>query len=518
MQDYGPNTARASRRFPGWWGAATALALFFAYAPARAQETSQVVDLTLESAVEMAMDNSYRVRRLRLDVDRTRSLLQAQRAGLKSRVYMNIAAPEFKRISEHRWNSNLQRDEIVRQHSNLWQMDVSVEQPVMILGYPTNGYLSLNNRVYRYNQIRQNDDVTYYNRYFLRYRQPVFQPNALKNNLEEATLELERSELAFQSDAVNIIDDIADEYYNLFELAYERVIYTEHVENLERATAAAQQRIEADPTRAIELSQAQVALANARERLQQARSNFRLAASRMKQRLRLPESDSLAVDPRIDVTPVVVDVEKAIEYGVTLRPQLRTLDIQRRREEIFLENARGSNSFRMNLEFTYGREMEDPILAELLNEPSNSYTVGVNAYIPIWDWGARSARVQAQKLRLQRTHLSIEETREGIQLEIRNVVQNLDEYQQRAQNMEQNLGLAKSVSEQSLDQYREGKVTMLDLLQAFERQTATADNFLDAYLGYRNAALNLQQMTFFDFENQVPILRRFGLRAGAEES
>ena len=144
--------------------------------------------------------------------------------AIKTALCESSQTPEFERISENKWNSTLGRDEIVREHSQRWQMDFSIEQPVILLGYPTNGYLSLNNRVYRYTQFaEEDDDIRYYNRYFVQYRQPFFQPNYLKNNLEEAELDLENSELAFQSDAVNIIDDVADDYYDLFRVGYERV-------------------------------------------------------------------------------------------------------------------------------------------------------------------------------------------------------------------------------------------------------------------------------------------------------
>jgi outer membrane protein len=476
-------------------------------------QAGREIDLTLEAAVRMTIDDSYRVRRLRLDVDRTRSLLQAQRAGLKSRVFLNFATPEFERISENKWNSTIGRNEIVREHSQRWQMDFSIEQPVILLGYPTNGYLSLNNRVYRYTQFSdEEDDIRYYNRYFVQYRQPFFQPNYLKNNLEEAELDLESSELAFQSDAVNIIDDVADEFYDLFRVGYQRLIFAELVENLESAAAIARDRVAADSSRAIEANQVQVALANARGQLQQSQSNYRLESSQMKQRLRLPEEDALAIDPDLTVVPIEVDVEQAIEYGTNLRPQLRSLDIQARRNEISVQEARGNNAFRLNLELTYGREMQDPVLRELMNDPSNSYTVGVSGYVPIWDWGARGARVQAQRLNLERTRLSIEETQESIRRDIGNVVRNLEEYQQRALNMQDNLELARQVSAMSVAQYAEGRGTMLDLVQAFERQADTAENFLDSYLGYRQAVLDLQQITYYDFENDIPLLERFQLQ------
>jgi len=497
-------------------GVLTLAALLLALPQGLSAQAQRAVDLTLESAVQMTIDDSYRVRRLLMDVERTRSLLDAERAGLKSRVFMNFATPNFERISESKWNSTLGRDEIVREHSQLWQMDFSVEQPVILLGYPTNGYLSLNNRVYRYTQFAEDDDdIQYYNRYFIRYRQPFFQPNALKNNLEEAELDLESSELAFQNDAINIIDDVADDYYRLFELAYERVIFTDLVANLESAATLARQRAASDSSRLIEANQAQVAVANARAQQQQAFSDFRLSSSQMKQRLRLPEEDSLNVVPDLTVTPLEVDVTQAIEYGTNLRPQLRTLDIQARRNEINVQNARGNNAFRLNLELTYGREMRDPAFRELLSDPSNSYTVGGSGYVPIWDWGARKSRVQAQQINLQRTRLSIEETRENISREIGNVVRNLDEYQQRALSMQENLELARQVSAMSLAQYAEGRGTMIDLVQAFERQADTAENFLDAYLGYRRAILDLQQITFYDFERDMPVLERFQLEVPA---
>lgn len=493
-----------------------ALAAVLLMLPASALAQGRQVDLTLESAVRMTIDDSYRVRRLRLDVERTRSLLQAQRAGLKSRVFLNFETPEFERISESKWNSTLGRDEIVREHSQRWQMDFSIEQPVILLGYPTNGYLSLNNRVYRYTQFAEDeDDIRYYNRYFVQYRQPFFQPNYLKNNLEEAELDLENSELAFQTDAVSIIDDVADDYYGLFRVGYQRLINGDLVEHLESAAAIARQRVAVDSSRAIEADQAQVALANARAELQQSQSNYRMESSQMKQRLRLPEEDSLVIDPDLTVQAIEVDQAKAIEYGMNLRPQLRRLDIDERRNEIWVQEARGNNGFRLNLELTYGREMQDPVLRELMNDPANSYTVGVSGYVPIWDWGARGARVQAQRLSLERVRLSIEETREGIRRDIGNVVRNLEEYQQRALSMQENLELARQVSAMSLAQYAEGRGTMLELVQAFERQADTAENFLQAYLGYRQAVLDLQRMTYYDFEHDVPLLERFQLQVPA---
>jgi outer membrane protein TolC len=77
--------------------------------------------------------------------------------------------------------------------------------------------------------------------------------------------------------------------------------------------------------------------------------------------------------------------------------------------------------------------------------------------------------------------------------------------------MEQNVELAAGLSQSSLELYRNGSATILDVLQSFRRESDTADNLLDAYLGWRRALLRLQRMTFYDFERGAPVLDRYGV-------
>ena len=70
-----------------------------------AQVQGRVVDLTLEGMVDLALSNSFRVRQLNMGIDRTRFRLQSQRARLRSRVDLNLSAPDLRSISETKWNS-----------------------------------------------------------------------------------------------------------------------------------------------------------------------------------------------------------------------------------------------------------------------------------------------------------------------------------------------------------------------------------------------------------------------------
>ena len=478
-----------------------------------AQVQGRVVDLTLEGMVDLALSNSFRVRQLNMGIDRTRFRLQSQRARLRSRVDLNLSAPDLKSISETKWNSTLQRDEIIHEDSRRLEAELSIRQPVILFGYPTNGYLSLNNRVYRYAQTDPDGDrdLRYYNRYFIRYTQPFFQANGLKNNIEEAELDFEDTQLEFYDDVVEIVDDLSGEYFELFESAYQRIINEARVANLTETVAAAEELALTDTTRAIDLGQIQVELANAVEQVQQMESQFRLQAASLTTTLNLSPSDSITLTPIIDVRPIEIDVEQATQFALQLTPRMRQLNISYRESEINLENTRSRGSFRMDLAMSYGREMQDPAFRELWERPSNTYTIDVNAYLPIWDWGQRSASIASSRIGLDQVQLRIEQAEQQIRSQVQNQVTNVEEFEARTLAMEGNLALANDLSASSIDLYREGLISALELIQSFQRESDTASNFLDAYLGWRRALLRIQQLTFYDFETMLPVLERYGI-------
>ncbi len=491
---------------------ATLLALGFSMVLGPVTSSAQQhVELTFDSAVNIAMKNSYRIRQLELGIERTRYWLKANRAALKSKIYLNLKSPEYDSVSDYKWNSTLQRDEIIHQNTSLWQMDLSVRQPVVLFGYPTNGYLSLNNKVYRYLQKTDSQtDIKYYNRHFVKFEQPLFRPNSLKNNIEDAELDLEENELDYLSDQINIIDDIADDYYDLFELTYLNDIFFHEVENFETIYSIAVERAAQDTNLTIQAIQAKIELANAHEELLENQSETRLEISRMKQRLRMSEMDSLSIgELNAQITPINIDVERAIQYGFTLRPRLRLLDIRRRKDELDINNAEGWDSFYVNLEMTYGLERQDEEYKELINDYDNSYSISVNAYVPIWDWGRRKARIEAERISLKRTELYIEESRNQIRSDIINAVANLNEYQRRALIIQNNLDDVQEITKLSIEQYRNGEISFNDILQVIVRARDTEMNFLNAFLGYKNSLLNLMINTYYDYEKDVPLIDRF---------
>lgn len=477
---------------------------------------AMVTDLTLEYMVELALKSSYRVRNVNLSIDRTQLNLRAQRARLRSRVDLDLTAPDLRSVSQNLWNSNDKQYDIVRENSRRVEAQLAIRQPVILFGFPTNGYLSLNNQVYRYAQMSDGGkrNVRFYNRSFVRLTQPLFQPNALKNDIEKAQLELENAELGFYGDVVSIVSDVSRDYFDLFRIAYGEQIAEARVSNLEQAATVADSLAAADTTRANNRGQLQVELANAREQLQQSQSQFRLSATRLRTRLNIKTGDSIGLTPDIEITAVPIDEERAVSLAFELTPRMRQLAIDHRENQINVDQTKGRGGVQVDLSMSYGREMQDSLFGDLLTHPSNSYTVGVTGRIPIWDWGERDARIEASRISMRQTELRIEEAEVNIRANVQNEVRNVSEFQNRATAMQANLALASGLSREDIARFRRDEISSLELLQTFQRESETARNLLDAYLGWRRAISALQQLTFYDFEVGLPVLERFGVTLG----
>jgi len=480
-------------------------------APSRglsAQQEPQVVELTLENMVGLAMNYSFQVRRLNYEVERDQLNLKAQRARLRSSADLELTSPAFRLTSEPKWNSTLQKDQIVQEHTRRWEGEISIRQPVILFGWPTNGYLSLNNRMYQYTQFQDDGthDTDYYNRYYISYSQPLFQPNGLKNSLEQAEMSLERTQYDFNRDILNIVSGVSEVYHDLLEEHHMRTVRQGLVANLERALGIGQDLAQADSTRAVEEDQIQVELANARARLQSQESSFRLELAEVKQGLGLNDTDSIAFDPVFRLDPVSIEMEDAVRYALDLTPTLRQFDMSLRNQEMRLAQTKSRGAFRLNLNMSYGRERRDEYFDHLWRTPENSYTVNVTAFLPIWDCGERKARIASSEIGIEQTRLYMEETQIGIVSGVRNEVLNVQDREGRTLAMLENLDLARNVSEANFLRYENGTLTAQELILSLLREVDTNENFLDSYVGWKESLRRLQSQTYYNFELDRPFL------------
>ncbi|HOO83683.1 MAG TPA: TolC family protein, partial [Prolixibacteraceae bacterium] len=140
--------------------------------------------LTLERTLEIAYENSPSIVQSKLNLLRSRESLNAQRAGLKSKFFLNVSPFTYNNTREY--SQDFQE---WRNYENMGSSGTfSVVQPIKA----TDGTLSLVNRFgFQSNSLNNNPAInSFSNNVRLQFDQPIFTYNRTKMNLRELELDL----------------------------------------------------------------------------------------------------------------------------------------------------------------------------------------------------------------------------------------------------------------------------------------------------------------------------------------
>ena len=122
---------------------------------------------------------------------------------------------------------------------------------------------------------------------------------------------------------------------------------------------------------------------------------------------------------------------------------------------------------------------------------SDLAAVGVNISIPIFNGGATKARVQQNKIEIEKAKEDLRETQLALDLAHANAVAQLENSLLTIQNQEENVALAREVLEDTQNNYSLGLASLNDMLDAERDLSAAMNNLTNAQLDYKLAEVQL---------------------------
>lgn len=135
-----------------------------------------------------------------------------------------------------------------------------------------------------------------------------------------------------------------------------------------------------------------------------------------------------------------------------------------------------------------------------------AYGIGLNFNIPIIDWGENRTRVKVQKARLKQTEYNKESVRRNIEGEVRNLVADFNSSLKRLQLLEKNVAVAEKSFEITRQRYADGDIDSQALALERDRLNNAYNSHLSAYISYQLMLSDLMRKTFYDFQNDKPLI------------
>ena len=143
---------------------------------------------------------------------------------------------------------------------------------------------------------------------------------------------------------------------------------------------------------------------------------------------------------------------------------------------------------------------------KIYDHPTNNPRVSVSLSVPIFDWGARRARIKAQELATKIFDMQTDEERKSIEIAVRRSCRSLLNLESQMIIAEQSLKNAQLTYDLNSERYRNGELTGMEMNQFQTQLSNQKMSYVSTIINYKLELLNLKIISLYDFENGVPIV------------
>ena len=461
------------------------------------------IPLTIDKAMEIAQENSPSLRRSYMNLERYKQNLIAQKASLKSRFSLNLNPLDY--------NKNRRFDNRLSQWYSNETLNSSgtfqIEQPILW----TDGTISLinkfgwqdNNSILEGNKT---SDRAFSNDLYLQLTQPIFTYNKRKMELKQIEYDYENANISYALQQLNTEKSITDQFYSVYMAQSQLAITREELTNAQQSYEIIKNKVEADLAARDELFQAEVNLASARSSLEEQQVSLENSKDQLKQTLGMDLNEDIMVFAEVQIKPVEVNLEKAIQHGLESRLELRQREIESKELAFDMIKTKALNEFKGDIALSFGLIGDNRHLEKIYNNPTQNPRVAISFSVPIFDWGEKKARVKAQEVAQKINRLEFHEDKVNIELNIRQTWRSLENLLSQIKIAKQNVANAQRTYDLNLTRYREGDITGMDMNQFQTQLSNKKIAYTQALINYKIELLNLKILSLYDFEHDVPIV------------
>lgn len=463
--------------------------------------------LTLEQSIDLAKEKSFTMRNLKENLKIAEFNLKTATSQLKTHIDFNLSFPEFNQ-TVRTWD-----DTTGVSFYSVKRLDyggtITVNQPLI-----TNGNVYWETTLNSYDNF--NNDIrsaTLNTR--LRLRQPIdaiYGYNAIRSSLKSARLNYERTNKSLRREELNLEYLVSSSYYNLLQQQRSTEIARLDYERQTEANEIAQNKYAAGLIREVDALQMEVDLTESQNNYELALINQESGLRNFKEMIGIELTDSVVLEDELKYSVVVVDEDKAVEYALKNRTELRDQDIAIEQQKMTIKQLKAEGKVRGYVDAYvqktgtsmqdrgtgYGRTMQNS-WHDFTDRPMD-YGVGFTLSVPLLDWGENKSRVRAAEARQRQNFMEKEDLERSIETETRNAVAQLNNNLKRLQLLEKNVSIAEKSFAITLQRYTDGDIDSQTLALERNRLNSAYRNHLSAYIAYQLSLADIKRKTLYDFE------------------
>lgn len=315
--------------------------------------------------------------------------------------------------------------------------------------------------------------------------QTVFNYSTLKR-FQESKVNLDAVKSDFDAARNQVSDQVARAYVNA--LRTDAALETAHA-NVDLSKAlrdlAAQQK-DAGTGTGLDVTRADVQLANDNQRLVVAENDRRRAGLQLMRAMGLQMDLEIALTDKLDYRPAEIGtLDAALADARKTRAELKA---QRQREQaanLNYTSVRGERYPSVGASANYAG-----IGSDLINS-AQTYTYGFNVNVPVWDGGRRDARRAQSLSEYRQEQTRTRDLEQQVELDVRLAFDTIHSAAVEVETARGGVDLSEQELAQAKRRYQAGVANSLEVTDAQTRLDRARDNLINALYDYNVARIDL---------------------------
>jgi len=484
------------------WYARACLALAIVAAPVHAQQrTSDTLTVTLDDAVEMALDQGYDARAAEAARDAALFRDAAFHSRLLPQLGLQATAPAFNRSII----DVLQPDGSTlfrTQNQTTAALTATVSQIVPFTG----GEFFVTSSLTRLSVSGAQDALTYSSTPVnIGFRQPILRPNTVGWDRKEQPVRTEVADRQYLEAREGIALQTASLFFDVYAAQVDWETATTNVAVNDTLYTLNNGRYEIGRIGENDLLQSELALLQARTNLDAAVLALERALAALRIGLRLPPDAPLAIVVPERAPDFEPDTALAVAEALRNRAVVSSLELQHVQARRRVTEAKLNNGFGAVLQASYGFNATGNGLGGAYEDLLEAQRVTFSVEIPLIQWGARHNDVGAAEMELDAVEHTSQATLDQTAHDARFAALQLAQAARGLALSAKADTVADKRFEVAYNRYGIGRISIDNLFIAQREKDQARQQYVRALRGYWEAYYQLRQVTLYDFEEGMRI-------------
>lgn len=461
-----------------------------------AQTGEQVTTLSLQSAIEMAKENSPLAITARYQLIASQWSFQSYRADLRPGLSLSGNAPNYNRNFRELFNPDGSTSIIYSQQSNA-SATATISQPM----YFTGGSLNVTSGLQRFGIFYGENTYQWTSTpVSISYVQPLFAFNNLKWRRRIEPLRYQVAQKEYTEAIEQLSFTVTQRYFDVLlakinlDIAEFNVSVNDSVYNISVGRYNVGSIAEND------LLQSELELRNAESSLSQARISYENQLKNFRLILGLDVATPVDVEEPPPPPDIEVPSSLALEMALQNNSTYLNFMLQQTIAERTLDQAVKQNTFQATAILSYGLSQTAPDFADIYQDPLSRQGVNVQFQIPIFNWGKQQAEINAARNTQRRVRDDIAYSQMQFELTIESSV---DEFRQLSDQFRL-AQLSDQIAERrynvARDRYLIGRIDITNLFIAQRERDTARRAYIQSLRSYWTGVYNIRRLTLYDFD------------------